>query len=85
MAANAVVPHLAVTLALRRYMPGTATGLLLNLPLGAYLLHEAFGQHWIAAGLFVWVAPAVSLALVAGIRPLLASARMLSSEPSHRA
>lgn len=35
MAANAIVPHLLATLLLRTYMPGTATGVLFNLPLAA--------------------------------------------------
>lgn len=85
MAANAVVPHLALTLALRRYMPGTATGLLLNLPLGASLLQDAFRQHWIAFGRFLWVAPAVGMALVATIPLLLAAARLLLGSAAQEA
>ena len=78
MAANAVVPHLAATIALHRYMPGTATGLLLNLPIGVYLLHDAFGRGWISAPSFFWVAPTVAITLVVSIPLLLATGRMLS-------
>ncbi len=38
MVLNAFMPHLAATIALRRYAPGTLTALLLNLPFGLYLL-----------------------------------------------
>ena len=42
MAANAVFPHLAATVITRKYAPGTLTGLMLNLPVGLYLV---FGVH----------------------------------------
>ena len=35
---NALVPHLALSLRRRRYVPGLATALLLNVPFAAYLL-----------------------------------------------
>ena len=38
MVANVFVPHALGTIALRRYIPGTATALLLNLPLVACFL-----------------------------------------------
>ncbi len=38
MVLNVFFPHLAATLALKRYAPGTLTGLLLNAPIGIYLL-----------------------------------------------
>ncbi len=79
MTANAIVPHLAATLALRRYMPGTASGLLLNLPIGIYLLHEAVVQRWVAPSSLLWVAPAVGIALAASIPLFLAVGRLLSS------
>lgn len=40
MVANAIMPHLAATLLLRRYAPGLGTGLLFNLPLGLWLLSD---------------------------------------------
>ena len=40
VAINAVVPHLALTLIKRSYAPGTATGILFNLPLGVLLIRE---------------------------------------------
>jgi Na+(H+)/acetate symporter ActP len=44
MAVNAVVPHVALSLATRSYSPGTATGMLLNLPLGGLLLCALFSS-----------------------------------------
>lgn len=67
MAANALFPHLAATLATRQYMPGTATGLLMVLPLGAAVLHRAVQESWADFSTLAWVAPAVSAGLVAAI------------------
>lgn len=78
MGANAVVPHLAVTVACRRYMPGTATGVLLNLPLAACLCRQALGQHWVEAATLAWAAPAVALALAACLPALFALGRRLA-------
>lgn len=40
MAINAIFPHLIATLVLRRYAPGTLTGLLLILPIGSFLVYR---------------------------------------------
>jgi len=40
MVVNAVFPHLAATVVLRRYAPGTITGIFLNAPVGIYILAE---------------------------------------------
>lgn len=76
MVANALVPHLVATLALRKYMPGTATGLLLNVPVGLYLLHEALSQGWVDGRIFLWAAPAVAVGLVVSIPVFLALGRV---------
>lgn len=34
MCLNSIFPHLIATMVLKRYAPGTLTGLLLNLPIG---------------------------------------------------
>lgn len=80
MAANAVLPHLAATLVLRRYMPGTATGLLLNLPLGVVLLREGVNEGWVSLTTLLWVAPACAVALLSRFRVLFAPwvAKLLS-------
>jgi hypothetical protein len=78
MAANAFVPHLVATLALRRYAPGTATGLLLNLPIGVALIAAAAAEGRIAWPTFVWAGPMTMVALVATIPVLFALGRALA-------
>jgi len=38
MTINVIFPHLAATLVLKRYAPGLITGILLNAPIGTYIL-----------------------------------------------
>lgn len=38
MTINVIFPHLAATLVLKKYAPGLITGLLLNAPIGTYIL-----------------------------------------------
>jgi hypothetical protein len=38
MVANVIFPHLIATIILKKYAPGTITGILLNAPLGIYIL-----------------------------------------------
>jgi hypothetical protein len=40
MVLNAVFPHLAATIRLRQYAPGTITAIVLNLPIGLHILHR---------------------------------------------
>lgn len=79
MVANVFVPHLLGTLALRRYLPGTGTALLLNLPLGVLLLRQAVTQGFVEWGTIAWVAPVTALAIVASIPALFAVGRLLLS------
>jgi hypothetical protein len=70
MLLNIVIPHGAATLLLRRYAPGLATALLLNLPASAALLYVGFQSDYISLPQFLWSAPLVALAIV-GSLPLL--------------
>lgn len=86
MTANAVVPHAAVTLASRRYMPGTATGLALNLPLGCLVLRSALADGWVSLRAIAVVAPAVTVVLILAIPLLFSLGRLLFSRaPSKQA
>jgi hypothetical protein len=38
MVANVIFPHLIATIILKKYAPGTITGILLNAPIGIYIL-----------------------------------------------
>ena len=70
MLLNVVVPHLAGSLALGRYVPGTASAVLLNFPATTWLLHEAFAQSYISTERFLVAGPMVVIGLVALIPAL---------------
>ncbi len=78
MALNVFVPHVAATIALRRYMPGTATGLLVVLPVCSMLLWDAFHTRLIEPMTFAWSAPLVVIVIVGMIPPLFWIGRKLS-------
>ncbi|OGB14688.1 MAG: hypothetical protein A2W72_07975 [Burkholderiales bacterium RIFCSPLOWO2_12_67_14] len=77
MVANVFVPHALGTVALRRYVPGTGTALLFNLPLGGLFLQQALAQDFVTWGTMVWVAPVTALLMVAFIPVLFAAGRWL--------
>lgn len=77
MAANALVRHLLVTFARGRYMPGTTTGLLFNLPLGGLFLYRALDVDYIRWNPFIWTALLTAGAIAASIPVLFAVGRRL--------
>lgn len=77
MVANVFAPHVLGTIALRRYVPGTGTAVLFNLPLGGLFLQQALAQGFVAWGTIAWVAPITALLLVASIPALFAAGRWL--------
>lgn len=88
MLLNVIMPHTVATLALRRYAPGLATGLILNLPVTAMLLYQGLSTGWITLETFVWVAPLVVLSILASLPILFAIGRRvfvdtLNSAPDH--
>jgi hypothetical protein len=76
MAFNAFIPHLAATIVLRNYAPGTATALLLNLPTSMILLGSAVAEGRIDVSLLAWTGPLTALALALSIPLLFRIARM---------
>jgi len=70
MVLNVFAPHIVATVAMRTYMPGTATAVLLNLPLGCLFLGRALSENYIQLDTFAWSAPLVVLSIVASI-PIL--------------
>ena len=58
--ANVLIPHIALTVALRSYMPGVATAVALNLPVLSLLvvlaIREGYVSGWKAAAYSVGVA-----------------------------
>jgi hypothetical protein len=64
MILNALAPHLALSIASRRYMPGLATGLLLNVPVLSFLVWLILKQDYVRgakAGLACVVMPLLLL------------------------
>jgi len=68
--ANVLIPHLALTVTLRSYMPGVVTAVALNLPVLSLLVLLAIREEYVSG----WKAAAYSVG-VAGI--LLASIQIL--------
>ena len=44
MCFNAIFPHLIATIFLKKYAPGTLTGLILNVPIGLYIIFIKYGN-----------------------------------------
>ena len=70
MLLNVVFPHLAATLVMRRYMPGTATSVVFVLPVTSLLLYRAFLQGYVEPSLFVYIGPGIVLGIMFSI-PIL--------------
>lgn len=77
MLANVLFPHLLASLLMRRYMPGTLTALLFNLPLGGWFLFRAVIDGFVRAELLVWSAPLIALGILAALPVLFALGRKL--------
>lgn len=70
MVLNVVFPHLLASVVMRKYMPGTATALLFNLPIGSLYLFTALSGHHVARETLAWAGPLI-VAAIAGSIPLL--------------
>ena len=81
MVLNVFFPHVLATVVLRRYMPGTATALIFNLPLGLWYLNRALAEDRIAGSVFVWAGPAVTAGILALIPVLFFLGRRWFAEP----
>lgn len=79
MLLNVVFPHVAATIALRKYAPGLATALLLNLPVTVWLLHRAFDQDLIDPTIFIYTGPLTVLVILVSIPVLFRTGRKLSA------
>jgi hypothetical protein len=76
MLLNVLIPHVYMSLRGRTYMPGTATALLLNLPLGYWYLHRAIMGQRINPVALVWSGPLVGLVLLSLVHLSLRLARL---------
>jgi len=64
MVLNVFLPHVLMTVFSHSYMPGTATALLLNLPLGSLFIFRAIAEHQVKLVAFCWTAPLTVLAML---------------------
>jgi hypothetical protein len=79
MVLNVFAPHVLATVATRRYMPGTATAVLLNLPLGLLYLSRTLAEAHVTLPTFYWAGPAVVLGMLALLPGLFAVGRRLQA------
>ena len=75
MLLNVFIPHLAATAVMRRYAPGTATAVCLNLPITVLLIRRAVAEHRIALATFAWAGPLTVIVIVLSIPLLFAIGR----------
>ena len=76
--ANVLIPHIALTVALRGYMPGVATAVLLNLPALSLLVVLALREGYVSGWKAVAFCVSVSGVLVASIPALFKLGKSLN-------
>jgi len=81
MVLNVFIPHVIATVCMWRYMPGTATALVFNLPLGLMYLSRALSENQIELHVFCWIGPIVVLGIMASIPVLFLLGRKLFAAP----
>lgn len=50
MIVNAIFPHLLATLIMKKYAPGLATGLILNIPVNSFILFRMHAENTVSTG-----------------------------------
>ncbi|SDY03079.1 Protein of unknown function with HXXEE motif-containing protein [Evansella caseinilytica] len=70
MIVNAVFPHLAATIAFKKYAPGVLTGALLNIPVNSLIIYQFFRRDELTAAEFIASTAVIGLLLLISI-PLL--------------
>lgn len=84
MGVNAVLPHLALSLLQRRYMPGTATAWLGVVPLGLAWLRTAASEDRLRLAAQAWTLVLSGLALGLSVPALLWLGRRLAARRQKR-
>jgi len=79
MVVNVIFPHLIATVVLRRYAPGTITGVLLNAPVGVYILTAKIESRDDLIGLVIGCA-AVSVVILFLLKYLFKAGDRLFSD-----
>jgi hypothetical protein len=70
MLLNVVFPHLIATIALKKYAPGLASAILLNLPITSALLYYAVAEDYIGLNKFYYIGLVVTFGIL-GLIPIL--------------
>ena len=76
--ANALIPHIALTLAMRRYMPGVVTAVALNLPILSLLVVLALKEGYVSGTKAAFYSVGVSGVLLLSIPALFKLGRALN-------
>jgi len=79
MCFNAIFPHLLATIILKKYAPGTLTGLFLNLPIGLFVVFEIYGKELEFYKLIIGFVT-VTIITVLSLRPLFKLGKKLIDE-----
>lgn len=79
MAGNAAFPHLLATVALKRYAPGTITGLVLKVPFGLAVLWKFF-KDGLSIGYMLMAIALVSMIVLTSLNLLFKIGRKLIGE-----
>ena len=82
MVLNVFIPHVAASIVLRSYAPGTGTALLFNLPLGGWLIYRYLAEGYLKPPVFLFSGPVTVLAIVATIPVLFYVDKKLISPSS---
>lgn len=82
MVLNVAFPHVAASVALRSYAPGTATALILNLPIGGCLVYRALTEGFVEQPVFAIAGPATVVVLMAAIPALFSLGNRLHRSSS---
>jgi hypothetical protein len=77
MALNVFVPHLIGAIALRTYVPGVITAVILVLPVSLLMLRQAVREARLDLRAFAWAGPLTVLAMAVSIPVLFALGRLL--------
>ena len=76
--ANVLIPHLALTVALRSYMPGVATAVALNLPVLSLLVVLAIREDYVSGWKAAAYSVGVAIMLLASIQILFKTGKILN-------
>ncbi|WP_094607103.1 hypothetical protein SPSIL_030210 [Sporomusa silvacetica DSM 10669] len=79
MSINSIFPHLLATIVLKRYAPGTLTGLLLNLPIGIAIFINSL-ETGMQLHLIIISGVIITVLSIAALRPLFKLGNKLIDE-----